>query len=274
MKDSPQSSSVEPNMDQPPLTFGISCLHYKWETLDQAFARVQNEFPVGSIEFSTTRLEEPDYEPCRRLSLDTGIGVDLHAWDNLAAHPAADGITAMRQNLDICTKMGAAHLVVHLGANPSREQGIATVTEICQAVAPLYEEAGVTICLENHYLFDYGGKNEIGGEPADFLPIFSAVESPAVRFCHDYGHSHMSKNTTAFIDELAPYLVYTHIADNLGEHDDHLAFEEGTVDWEKEIAHTLSVGLRGPFVIEFPEWRCGIERFAEFMDLVRSCSSP
>ena len=83
----------------------------------------------------------------------------------------------------------------------------------------------------------------------------------------------MSKNTTAFIDELPPHLAYTHIADNLGEHDDHLAFEEGTVDWAKEIAHTLSVGFRGPFVIEFPEWRCGVERFTDFMDLVRRLDS-
>ena len=40
----------------------------------------------------------------------------------------------------------------------------------------------------------------------------------------------MTKNVDAFIEELKPWLSYIHIADNMGEHDDHLAFGDGTVD--------------------------------------------
>jgi len=65
-----------------------------------------------------------------------------------------------------------------------------------------------------------------------------------------------------------PYLAYAHVADNMGEHDDHLAFGEGTVGWEAVIGATLATGFRGPYVIEFPE---GPEpgRFAAFVEFVR-----
>ena len=251
------------------LEFGISCLHFEWQTIEEAFARVQDEFALASVEMSTNRLDPPDYPTCKRIAAERAVGVDLHAWQNLASQPASAGIEAMEANLHICAAIAAAHLVVHFGSNPSRDQGIEIVCDICRAVAPAYEAAGVTICLENHYRFEYEGKNEIGGVPEDFLEVFDAVRSPAVKFCLDYGHSHMGKNTGDFIDQLAPHLAYTHIADNMGEHDDHLAYGEGTVDWEREIGHTLRMGFRGPFVIEFPEWRCGAVRFGEFVELVK-----
>ena len=249
------------------LTFGISCLHYEWETIQQAFARAQDEFGIDAVEFSTNRMDPGHYAECKQIAADRGMAVDLHAWENLAIDAAA-GAEAMRHTLDLCVEAGVRCLIVHMGSNPSRQQGIENVIEICETVAPAYQDAGVTITLENHYLFEYEGKNEIGGEPSDFEPVFAAVDSPAVKLNLDYGHSHMSGNTAAFIDELRDHLAYTHIADNMGEHDDHLAWPDGTVDWSQEIAHTLRVGFRGPFVIEFPEWKCSPNRFREFVGFV------
>ena len=255
-------------MSNTALAFGISCLHYGWDTIAQAFTRARDEFGIEAIEFSTNRMEPGDYAECKRVAADMGMTADLHAWDNLAADVAA-GKDAMDRSLDLSVEAGIRFLVAHMGSHPSREQGIENVVEVCAAVAPAYEDAGVTICLENHYLYEYEGKNEIGGEPCDFRPVFAAVDSPAVKLILDYGHSHMCRNTTAFIDELKDQLVYTHIADNMGEHDDHMAWPDGTVDWEKEIGHTLRVGFRGPFAIEFPERKCSAERFREFVAFVR-----
>ncbi len=251
-----------------PLSFGISCLHYEWETLPEAFARAQDEFGIDAIEFSTNRLDGDDYAACRRLAADRGMTVDLHAWDNLAADAAA-GVEAMQRTLDQCAAAGVRHLIVHLGSHPDRRAGIDNVIAVCADAAPAYEQANVVICVENHYLFDYKDLHEIGGEPSDFHALFAAVSSPALRFNLDYGHSHMSGNTDAFIDELKDFLAYTHIADNLGEHDDHLAWRDGTVPWESVLRRTLATGFRGPFVIEFPEWKGGAGRFREFMDFLR-----
>lgn len=255
-------------MERPAIEFGISCLHYRWDTLDEAFRRAQDEFGLGLIEFSTNRVAEEDYRACKQMAADRDMELSLHAWENLAALAAAAGIEAMRANLDVCLAMGAVSLIAHMGSNPSRGRGVQTVADVCAAVAEDYEEAEVNICLENHYSFDHGGLYEIGGTPDDFLAVFTTVDSPVVRFCLDYGHSHMCQNTTAFVEQLASHLVYTHIADNKGEHDDHLAFGEGTVDWDTAIRTTLRTGFEGPFIIEFPEWGKGAVRFREFMDFV------
>ena len=247
---------------------GISCLHYRWDTLHEAFDRAQNEISVGLIEFSTNRVEPELYGRCRLLAERSGMRLGLHAWDNVPAHGVADGRDILLAHLETCKKMGVEYLVIHVGSHPRRAEGLELMANVCEAIAPAFEEAGVVLCLENHYLYEYEGKNELGGEPDDFLVLFSRVDSPAVRFCLDYGHSHMSQNTSQFISQLSSHLVYTHIADNYGEHDDHVGFGEGTVDWPAALTETLATGFRGPFVIEFPE-HAGIERFGEFMQLTR-----
>ena len=250
------------------ITVGISCLHYEWQTLDEAFERAaQLRFDV--IEFSTTRLAEGEYADCARLAEATGIGTSLHAWGDLAQQRPAEAAGELTGLLDLCAQMAAGHLIMHLGSHPERATGLDRVAQACTAVASAYEQAGVVLCLENHYPYDYHGLNELGGEPADFAHIFQLVPSPAVRFCLDYGHSHMAGNTEAFIAELAPHLAYTHIADNLGEHDDHLGPEEGTVDWPHVLGLTIQAGLRGPFIIEFPE-RDDTGRFTRFLRVLEA----
>jgi sugar phosphate isomerase/epimerase len=77
----------------------------------------------------------------------------------------------------------------------------------------------------------------------------------------------MTKNVDAFIEELKPWLSYIHIADNMGEHDDHLAFGDGTVDWPRVLELTAKSDFNGPYVIEFPE-KFGLAKFAAFQNLL------
>jgi len=39
----------------------------------------------------------------------------------------------------------------------------------------------------------------------------------------------------------------------MGEDDDHIGFEEGTVDWDETLTAMLRAGFEGPYVIEYPE---------------------
>jgi len=226
------------------------------------------EFGLELIEFSTGRISEEDYTTCRTLSEKYGVQLGLHAWGDLPAMEQDDGVAEALKLLEMCEQMGAKYLILHLGSHPNRNLGIKIVADICDEVASDYEYQDVILCLENHYPYEYGGKNELGGDPNDFLEFFSQVDSPNIRFCLDYGHSNMADNTDDFIERLHPYLVYTHIADNMGEHDDHLAFGCGTVDWKQELAKTLKTGFRGPYVIEFPELH-GMEYFHKFVQTIR-----
>lgn len=252
------------------ITTGISCLHYEWETLQEAFDRVQ-EFGLDGVEFSTTRIEEHQYTECAALSAETGIATSLHAWGDFAQQRPVEAVDELRYLLEVCRQMTAGHLIVHLGTHEQRAIGLERLAQVCRKVATAYEDAGVVLCLENHYPYEYHGLNELGGDPDDFLHIFEIADSPAVRFCLDYGHSHMAGNTEDFIERLAPYLAYTHIADNLGEHDDHLAPEDGTVDWPRVLRQTVATGFAGPYIIEFPE-KGDPGRFARFIDVLKNAA--
>jgi sugar phosphate isomerase/epimerase len=252
------------------LTIGLSCLHYEWQTLDEAFARA-GELGLDVIEFSTSRLSGDDYARCAELAATAGIGLSLHTWISPAGPPPEVAVQELREALAQCVAMAATHLVVHMGAHPERALGLQRVAAACAAVADAYEQAGVALCLENHYPYDYHGLHELGGDPDDFLAVLEQVNSPAVRFCLDYGHSHMASNTEDFIARLAPWLAYTHIADSLGEHDDHLAAGDGTVDWPTVLRLTLQSGFRGPFTIEFPE-QGDPTRFTRFLRLLEAAA--
>ena len=246
------------------ISTAISCLHYEWQTLPEAFSRAR-EFHLGGIEFSTSRLSETDYLPCAKLAADTGMTVSLHAWSNLPRMSLVEGVDEARYLLDICRQMTARHLIVHLGSHEDRAVGLERIAHVLAAVAPDYEAAQVVICLENHYPYSYKNLCELGGEPEDFAYLFQLIPSPAVGFCLDYGHSHMAGLTEEFIAELGPHLRYCHIADSLGEHDDHLAPGDGTVQWDRVLDLTLKAGFFGPYVIEFPE-QGDPSRFARFLD--------
>lgn len=252
------------------LTIGVSCLHYAWDTLTQAYERAA-AYGFDLIEFSTTSLEAEDYARCADLSRQTGIGVSLHAWLDPAGEPVPDAVAALRAVLAQCVTMGASHLIVHMGAHLDRALGLGRLAEVYATVAPDFEQAGTLLCLENHYPYAYHDLHELGGEPDDFLAVFGQVVSPALRFCLDYGHSHMASNTADFIARLAPWLSYTHIADSMGEHDDHLAAGDGTVDWPTALDQTLRTGFRGPFTIEFPE-QGDPARFRRFLGMLQAAA--
>ncbi|MBC8231869.1 TIM barrel protein [bacterium] len=255
-------------MSKEPLLLGISCLHYEWNSLDEAFNRCVEEFGLELIEFSTGSISEEDYDVCRTLSEKYSVQLGLHAWDNLPAMGQDDGETQALKLLNVCQQMGSKYLILHMGSHPNRKAGIQLITDICARIAPDFEDNNVLLCLENHYPYEYKEQNELGGVPDDFLPLFNLVNSPSIRFCLDYGHSNMADNTDDFIACLHPYLAYTHIADNMGEHDEHLAFGEGTVDWQHVLWATLKTGFRGPYVIEFPELH-GIEFFTKFLQTIK-----
>jgi sugar phosphate isomerase/epimerase len=248
------------------LITGVSCLHYRWASLTEAFARL-DEWDLDLVEFSTTSLQPDDYPQVGSLAAQSGKLTSLHAWDDLAQMEVAEGVQQSRRLLQLCEQMKAGQLILHFGTHPRRTAGLDRLIEIIGTVAPDYEQSEVLLCLENHYPYDYRQLWELGSDPADALHVLQGVDSPAVRFCLDYGHSNMAANTSDFIEQLAPYLAYVHIADNEGVDDNHLAPGEGTVDWPVSLAQTLNTGFRGPFILEYPE-NDEPARFHRFLQLL------
>src|SRR5690606_97778 len=57
--------------------------------------------------------------------------------------------------------------------------------------------------------------------------------------CLDVGHAHLLGGAAETIERLSGHVVTTHVHDNRGRSDDHLAPFDGTVDWPS-VLMTLS----------------------------------
>jgi sugar phosphate isomerase/epimerase len=248
---------------------GVSCLHYRWADLDEALERCVDEFGFELIEFSTTRLGDEDYPELGLLAQKYGVSLGLHAWLDIPQMAPEAAVAALNRLREQCEEALMEYVVLHLGTDPDRERGLQRVGDILAAAAPAYAAAGVRLCLENHYPFDYQGKHELGDRPEDFLALFERAASDTVRFCLDTGHAHMTRNAADFLRRLGTCLGCVHLADNHGEHDDHLAPGEGTIDWPVLLRAIAATGFRGPYVLEFPEAR-GPEHFEEVAAWVRA----
>ncbi len=255
MGDSPMSDA--PTTPHVPL-MTISALHYEWETPEEAFDRCLNELGLGGIEFSVVEggarphLLESEYDAVRDLGAAWPLELSGHVWGNLPQMDAEGALEQLRRWLEIARHLRFVALVVHGGTHDDQWAGIEMMTDVFGEVAPEYAAGGVTLCLENHYAWDYHDGHELFSSVEEFRHIFDRVPGPGLGFCLDYGHSHMTGNTEELLREVGGRMVYTHLADNFGEHDDHVAFGEGTVPWREVLTLTRDVGYRGPFTVEFP----------------------
>ncbi|MFO7945614.1 MAG: sugar phosphate isomerase/epimerase family protein [Armatimonadota bacterium] len=232
----------------------ISALHFEWETVEEAFDRCLNDFDAHGIEFSYPhpRFGPQQLEQARELSEDTGVQTNGHFWGNLAAAETDEAAAMLRQWLEIARRAGFRQIIAHGGARRQHEAGIKIVTRGIQQAIDEFEEHGVILALENHYPFTYERRWELFSTPEEFTHLRDAVENPALGFCLDYGHSQMNNSTPDLLGAMGQRLVNTHIADNMGVHDDHLPFGEGVIPWETMLRGTEDIGFRGPFTFEFP----------------------
>ncbi len=236
-------------------TIGISCLHFEWKGVQQAFQRCAEDFGFQVLELSTTSVRPEQYTQIRTLRHRYDLGLSLHAWTNILAGTPEDAVSVLEDIIDACRRMEATHLILHMGMYPDRAEGLARLRKIVESAVDTLLAANVVLCLENHYPFEYKGLNELGGIPEDVLTVLEGLPAEAVGFCLDYGHANMTKNCDQFLERVGHRLIYTHLADNMGEHDDHLSYGEGNIDWDSVFRQTADVGYSGPFIVEFPEKR-------------------
>ncbi len=235
----------------------ISALHFAWEDIPSCLARAHEELGLDGVELSWhASLARPhctadDFAALERLAAGAGLELSAHLWENLAELGAAEAAARLRQWIRRCPPTGVRTLILHGGAWPDRLQGIWRTREALLAVGEDALAAGVTLCLENHYAFDYRHCCELFSEPWEFQDTL-APSRPWLGFCFDTGHGHMTRNGEALINGLGPSLRYVHLADNHGVDDDHCGYRQGTVPWDAYFSALDAVGFRGPFCVEFP----------------------
>ncbi len=234
----------------------ISTLHFQWTTITDCIDTARDQLGLDGIEMSW----HPSFAHpfCTREDLDVlgnrtsdGLVLSAHIWDDLLHMDVATAADCLQGWLRVCRLTGTREIIMHGGAYDDQQAGLRRLRSVLDRVVADYERAGVTINLENHYAYDYRDCRELLSAPWEFRQIL-LLESPALKFCFDTGHGHMTGNSAVLIQELAPWLNYVHLADNQGTHDDHDMYGEGTVPWDSLLEELHNVNFDKSFCIEFP----------------------
>jgi len=109
---------------------------------------------------------------------------------------------------------------------------------------PIAQEHNVGIAIENMFP-NWFSKAET------LLKLLSRLDATVFGACWDTGHAQLAgQNQPESIKLLGDRLKATHIADNHGRHDNHVAPFIGTVDWPQVIHALKHSGYTGDFTYE------------------------
>ncbi len=152
----------------------------------------------------------------------------------------------IKRALDVAENMPFRYLVQHMGsshddADPRRFDAAFISLEELHIFA---KQRGVTIALENT-------PGELA-TPANLRKFIADTRLTGLRLCFDIGHAHLGDGVLPAFETMRELVVTTHIHDNHGDKDEHLAPYEGTIDWKAALA-ALSSAPNVPLVFELKE---------------------
>jgi sugar phosphate isomerase/epimerase len=209
----------------------------------------------------------------RDLAAEYGVSfMQGHLWITAdIVNPDEKGLTAtlaeLKQWLELFAAIGVKAGVLHPGGGKARAAGwserriadarTATLRELTDFLA----DKPLSIALEN-----------CGETIEQMTAMVDAVDSDKLGHCLDTGHLNMiGGDQGEYIRRCGAKLIALHIADNLGECDDHmLPHSAGTVDWSDVVSALREVGYYGLFNFEVPgETRCSLEIRLAKLDYAR-----
>ena len=157
------------------------------------------------------------------------------------------------RSIKACKILGIDNIVVHAGykENASKQEKFQLSKNFYSLLFPAMEETGVMVLTENgatanlpdgYFVF---GTGEVISEFIDF------IDHPLMGVCWDTGHANMMPNGQYDnIIALGDKLKAVHIADNLGEKDNHFAPYFGTLNMDEVMNALFDINFKGSFTLE------------------------
>lgn len=155
-------------------------------------------------------------------------------------------VDEVKRALEIAEFVPFRYLIQHLGRtseefSPQRMDAAFTSLEELKVFA---RQRGVELLLENI-------PNELSH--AERLNLFLNETHLDLNYCFDTGHAHMYSDVEDQFSQMAARIRSTHIHDNAGDADAHLAPGKGTINWEKTMELLRSRPGQYPLVLELRE---------------------
>ena len=146
-----------------------------------------------------------------------------------------EAVDEIRRVLDLAEHLPFRYLVLHLGhsrdeADPRRYEAAFSSLERLRLFA---KQGGVTIAIENtpgHL-----------AAPEKLRQFVTETRLNDLRFCFDVGHAHLGDGVMPSLEFMRDLVVTSHVHDNNGFKDEHLAPFGGNVEWAPVLAALKSV---------------------------------
>ena len=250
------------------MQFGVSTQLYHAQRLRHDHLAEVAAHGFGAVEIIATR-SHLDYHDAAVLDAAadwlTREGLRLHSlhapvmerfdgtWVDplsIASPDNAARVRAVRETgaaLELARRVPVSVLVVHPGLQDSllssavqnnRDSALRSVEEIVALASPL----GVRVALEVI-------PNAMSTADA-LVDLLDELDMPEVGVCLDFGHAHLQGDVVDAIETLSGLIAATHVHDNHGRRDEHLAPFEGTVDWTGALMALQKVGYEGTMMLE------------------------
>ena len=127
-----------------------------------------------------------------------------------------------------------------------------------QRYGELAAKWNVGIAIEN--LHGANRVHRFGAGPEDLLELVSRLGSSQFGICWDTGHANLCGIDQAqALRMIGSQLKSTHIADNDGQTDQHIAPFFGKIDWKTVVQTLKEIGYTGDFTFETPYFSCGFD---------------
>jgi sugar phosphate isomerase/epimerase len=237
----------------------ISVEHYGDLAGHMAVAR-QHGLGLELQEFSDPNVLDGDWRSLldeyeRALDGFTGLRAMHGAYiDLVSGSPDMRLVTLARErylhNLDIGRELGVKYIDFHanylpLVDHPSYLPGwVERQVAFWSPMAEQAEQYGITLLLENMWEPD----------PAIIRRILDRVQSPYLKACLDVGHAvlYSRRPVEEWIAQLREHLAYTHLHNNHGTIDEHLAFGDGVLDFPAVLDRLRALPAPPLFILELP----------------------
>lgn len=188
------------------------------------------------------------------------ISANVCAADDAAR---AEHIATVKRHIALSARMGIRVGVIHPGGERAatfaaeraeRQRRVESFRELADHAA----EHDFALAIENMTdgVRDWRsavGQRRYGATIEDLHALIDALDRPNVGICLDVGHAHVQGYDMAeAVRQCGERLIATHIQDNDGTRDAHLAPTRGSIDWAAGIAALREIGYGGHFNLEIP----------------------
>lgn len=238
------------------------CVKSGYTVLDMNFA---------SYSRGTLPMTQPNWEDWvkRQKEFANSLGVEwnqghahFYSWEGVPAGELEWNEELIRRSIIGAGIMGVKWLVIHPGNVSddiwySRDRSLEVNLETYKRYAELASKYNVGICLEN--MFE-GKRRRYAASLDELLELYDELNDPnTFGICWDTGHAHMMGiNQPAALKAIGKRLTATHIADNRGESDDHIAPYFGTIEWEPIMKALKGIDYQGDFTFEIHNFTNGL----------------